>query len=377
MAGVTRDRLLMLGVLSATILLPLFGAWSEGQALSELTAFPPPLHIPTHYPDWSWIAGALVLGLLAAIVISWIQARLHLAADGGRFPAMGRRGGQRRLPWWGWTAVAWTGAWWFLAWTRFGWFAPLQRFTFFPLWIGFIAAVSALTWRRTGRPPLLAKPAPAFLLFGTSALFWWAFEWLNRFVRNWHYLGVEDFGPTAYATHASLCFSTVLPAVFAVREWLGSFNAFTHVTARGPAWRWLESRATAGGLIAAAAVSLVLAGTRAQEFYAAIWLAPLALTCGAGVLYGKTGFWTELAHGRWDNVAAWALAALLCGFFWEMWNAFSAAKWIYTVPYVERWHLFEMPALGYAGYLGFGLECRLVVERLNVFRSIDAAHHTG
>jgi len=45
-----------------------------------------------------------------------------------------------------------------------------------------------------------------------------------------------------------------------------------------------------------------------------------------------------------------------------MWNWPSAAKWIYTVPYVDRWHVFEMPLLGYAGYLGFGLECAVVVE---------------
>ena len=58
----------------------------------------------------------------------------------------------------------------------------------------------------------------------------------------------------------------------------------------------------------------------------------------------------------------WMIAALVCGFFWELWNWHSEAKWIYTVPGVERWHLFEMPALGYAGYLPFGLECLLVVE---------------
>jgi hypothetical protein len=58
--------------------------------------------------------------------------------------------------------------------------------------------------------------------FLTSALFWWLFEWLNRFVRNWHYLGVEDFGTLSYSLHASICFSTVLPAVAAVAEWMSS-----------------------------------------------------------------------------------------------------------------------------------------------------------
>jgi hypothetical protein len=59
-----------------------------------------------------------------------------------------------------------------------------------------------------------------------------------------------------------------------------------------------------------------------------------------------------------------AISALLCGFFWEMWNYRSLAKWIYAVPYVNRFHLFEMPILGYAGYLPFGMECAVVADAI-------------
>jgi hypothetical protein len=55
-----------------------------------------------------------------------------------------------------------------------------------------------------------------------------------------------------------------------------------------------------------------------------------------------------------------ALAALFCGFFWELWNVNSLAHWEYSVPFVQRFHIFEMPILGYAGYLPFGLECMVV-----------------
>jgi hypothetical protein len=40
-----------------------------------------------------------------------------------------------------------------------------------------------------------------------------------------------------------------------------------------------------------------------------------------------------------------------------MWNVHSLNKWIYSVPYVHRFLVFEMPLLGFAGYLPFGLEC--------------------
>lgn len=360
-----------LGTVIAIAVLPLWGVWLDGRQLAELWAFPPPLRVPTNYPAWSWIAFALVSSLLVAIAISWGGAAARGLARAAF--ANGTRPLRRRysFPWWGWAAVTWVGVWWFVAWTRLPWFAPVQRFTFFPLWTGFIATACALTWARTGHRSVLMRPRRALPLFAISAAFWWVFEWLNRFVHNWHYLGVEDFGAIAYAVHASVCFSTVLPAVFAVRECLDSFHGFGTVAAHGPAWRWLNARATGIGFVVIGVVGLGLTGIRPQEFYAAVWLAPLLLACGEGLIRRERGFWTELACGDWRSVAAWAIAALVCGFWWEMWNVFSAAKWIYTVPYVERWHLFEMPALGYAGYLGFGLECRLVVERLGAFRSAE------
>ena len=55
-----------------------------------------------------------------------------------------------------------------------------------------------------------------------------------------------------------------------------------------------------------------------------------------------------------------ASAALVCGFFWEMWNYWSEARWQYDIPYVGQFHVFEMPLLGYAGYLPFGLMCATV-----------------
>jgi hypothetical protein len=67
-----------------------------------------------------------------------------------------------------------------------------------------------------------------------------------------------------------------------------------------------------------------------------------------------------VTRGNWSQVVTAALAALICGFFWEMWNVHSLAKWVYSIPYVQRFHIFEMPILGYAGYLPFGLECAVI-----------------
>ena len=62
---------------------------------------------------------------------------------------------------------------------------------------------------------------------------------------------------------------------------------------------------------------------------------------------------------------AWTMSAVICGFFWEMWNFYSLAHWEYSFPFVQWFHLFEMPILGYAGYLAFSLECMAVSVMLD------------
>ena len=52
--------------------------------------------------------------------------------------------------------------------------------------------------------------------------------------------------------------------------------------------------------------------------------------------------------------------------YWKNWSTRddlkSLAHWEYAIPFVHRFQLFEMPLLGYAGYLPFGLECVAVAQ---------------
>jgi hypothetical protein len=91
-----------------------------------------------------------------------------------------------------------------------------------------------------------------------------------------------------------------------------------------------------------------------------LWIAPLALLCGLLAAAGEATLFDDLGHGDWSTLVRLSLAALICGVFWEMWNMYSLARWVYDVPYVGRFHLFEMPVLGFAGYLPFGWECAAV-----------------
>jgi hypothetical protein len=340
--------------------LPLLGAWIGGRDLDEFFRFPPPLVVPLSYVRFSWAAALAVLSLLIVVFVPWVARLCRTVGRSAPIPSACPE--PRHFPFWLLIALCWTAGWWVLAWGRWAWFEPLQRYTFFPLWLGFIVVVNGVTERRTGSCLMRRVPGRWLALFAASAACWWVFEWLNRFVRNWHYLNVADFGPMAYALHATVCFATVLPAVSAVAEWLDAHPRWTAFVAQGPAWRWLGRRDTAVILAIMSCVSLVGTGIWPEWTYPSLWISPLALLLAASVLKGRAGLAHEMARGNWSRAATWMIAALVCGFFWELWNWRSAAKWIYTVPGVERWHLFEMPALGYAGYLPFGLECLLVTD---------------
>lgn len=251
---------------------------------------------------------------------------------------------------------------WVISWSRFAIFANFQIFTFIPLWVAYIIVVNSLLWIKSGRCMMVSRPKYFFVLFCLSAFFWWFFEYLNRFTRNWHYLAIDKLTASSYFFIATLAFSTVLPAVLGTYELLASFprvsaglDDFIKIEVRHP-------RITAWSALTIFAIGLALIGIFPDYLFPLLWIAPLGILVSAQVIYGRTTILSDLVQGDWRRVALLAFSALICGFFWEMWNWHSLAKWIYEVPYVNRYKVFEMPILGYSGYLPFGLECALVAE---------------
>lgn len=336
------------------IVLPVAGAWLAERPLALYAAFP--VIEARAEASFQWMA-FVVYALLIGAVLAPLAWRLATAAR-AHVPISPTR----RFPWWGWVGVAFTLGAWCLAWTRFGWFASLQPYTFTPLWLGYIVVVNALVFGRRGRCPLLDNPICFAVLFPTSAVFWWYFEYLNRFVGNWHYVATDSFGAIEYFAHASLSFSTVLPAVVSTRAWLASYPRLPAALNGIRPVRGADSRAVAWILLLFAAVGYVALGTWPQYSYSMVWVAPALALISLQVLAGYPSALADLRRGDWRRTGLAALAALLCGFFWEMWNAYSLAHWEYDIPLVHRFLLFEMPLLGYAGYLPFGIVCVAAAE---------------
>lgn len=331
--------------------LPLAGLWLAELPLTGYWECPP---ITRREPAaFAWLA----FGVLAAIevplyapVVALLRS-IRLGTPAASFPR------------WGWIAMAWTLTWWIVAWTRFPCFAAFQQHTYTPLWLGYIALVNAITFQRTGRCLLTHEPRRLAALFLASGAFWWFFEYLNRFVQNWWYDGIADFSPLRYVLFATPAFSTVLPAVLGTAALLETFLPAGALGACRPRLP-VGSRGSAVLLLLVACAGLAGIGVWPDYCYPLLWLAPLFLLTAFRGLRGEDTILTPATRGDWRRIAVLMTAALLCGFFWEMWNAHSLAKWLYEVPFVGRFHLFEMPLAGFAGYLPFGLECAVVADAL-------------
>jgi hypothetical protein len=361
MAGGLHWHMIMKGILKIAVLgvmllgLPLAGVVADQLPVSRYFEFPPRTLYVDHAP-FSWKAfiscSLFILAVICPFALHGLRNRPHPSFKSP--PA-------KHFPWWGWCGVLLGFAAWILAWSRFPWFSPWQAHTFTPLWIGYILTVNGLTYRRAGTCLLLQRPLSFLLLFPASAGFWWFFEYLNRFVQNWAYTGVS-FGPGGYFLYATLSFSTVLPAVTGTREWLLSFTWWNETYERFMPTQISSPRLLAAGVLVVSGAGLFLLGVYPNHLFALLWISPLLILVSLQALLGEQHIFSPLAKGDWRFVLASALAALLCGLFWEMWNFCSLAKWTYHVPFVQRFHLFEMPILGYAGYLPFGLECSVVAD---------------
>ena len=344
---------LMLVGITALILLgaPLAGVWLAGQPVADYLELPPrPAFLPAAAFSWTvfWLMAAFIVATVAPFVWRFMKTPAPRVERHGAFPV------------WGWAALAWLVACWTLAWTRLSWFEPVQQHTFTPLWLGYIACINALTMQRAGTCLLVRAPARFAALFPLSALFWWFFEYLNRFVANWRYTGIEDFDSLEYTFFATLAFSTVLPAVVSTAEWLGTFPRLDTAFARWYPVSIPRPRLAAAVVLTLTTLSLAVLGIFREFVFPLVWISPVLVIISLQALGRRSTVLEPLARSDWRGVACFSAAALVCGFFWEMWNWRSLAHWEYSIPYVNRFRLFEMPLLGYAGYLPFGIECAAI-----------------
>jgi hypothetical protein len=257
---------------------------------------------------------------------------------------------RRHLSAHGWVGVVLVAVCWPLNWALPG---VRTAYLFFPLWLGYILVVDALVWERTGTS-LWARSRKNFvLLFLISVPVWWLFELINLRTANWEYLGREFFSTLQFNLLSTISFSAVVPAVFETAELMLSFGWMQRF-ASGP-----RIRATAATFVDLFVVGLAMLSAMLawpKIFYPFVWTSLVFIFEPINCWTGRPYFLKQLRDGDWRTVIALSLGALACGFFWEMWNYYSFPKWTYHIPGFGFSRVFEMPLLGFGGYVPFALE---------------------
>ena len=259
----------------------------------------------------------------------------------------------RRL--WLWAPQGWLGLLLLAVCWPLNWTLPGMRtaYLFFPLWLGYILAMDALVLSRTGSSFWTRSRRDFVLLFVASVPVWWLFEAINERTGNWEYLGSNALTEFEYYLLCTISFSTVMPAVFETAELVASFGWLQRF-ARGP--RVASTPARQLGLFLGGIAMLALTLAWPKYCYPFVWTSLVLILEPLNGWLGRRHLLQGLQRGDWRLVVSLALGAVICGFFWEMWNYYSYPKWIYHTPGAQFLHIFEMPLLGYGGYVPFALE---------------------
>jgi hypothetical protein len=242
---------------------------------------------------------------------------------------------------------------------------PIATWSYDLSWWSAILFADAVVHLRTGSSILISRPRGFLGLAIASAPYWLLYECANLRLANWYYVGVPaDLFTRTVGVFVS--FATVLPGVLEVDALIASFSPRSD---RPPGARKIH-RGVGDSLRIAGAASLILPLLFPRAAYPLIWGAAFLLLEPWLAERDERSLLGRLVDGDRRPLLRMIAAGLATGAMWETWNWRSPAKWIYTVPLFEDGKLFEMPYLGFIGFVPFALGCHSVGRALVAARWI-------
>ena len=229
-------------------------------------------------------------------------------------------------------------------------------------WWPAIFFLDAWLYRRTGKSWIYHRPREFLRLCQWSVTAWLVFEAANLVLGNWRYVGLIPIWWLRWPGYA-LSFATVLPGILLTAKVLETLGAWRR--ASGPArslkhWQLWSLLAGTGALFFSLAVP--------QWGFPLIWLALIFLLDPLCQVLGGDSLMESFAQGERREHLCLLTAGLICGLWWEVWNYPSGARWVYTLPIFNYPKLFEMPLLGYLGFLPFALEAAVIYNFLTIIQ---------
>ena len=236
---------------------------------------------------------------------------------------------------------------------------PFSTFFYLFAWYGLIYSFDRAIARREGRS-LITRCGFSFVhLLFWSAVLWFFFELINLRLENWYYIFVPDQAWLRYS-NTFLAFCTVFPGMFWIDHYLGLRGVFANV--RGNTRIYTPRLRRILVLFGLAFFILPLAWP--TYFFPLVWLALIFLIAPLQYARDPDSILHQWERGEYGRTLRMLLAGLIAGLFWEFFNFWARAKWVYTVPFFDELKLFEMPVAGFLGFPPFAVECAIVYKLL-------------
>jgi hypothetical protein len=242
---------------------------------------------------------------------------------------------------------------------------PVTTWFYCFAWWSYILLADNLLLRLRGRSLLHDNLREFWGMLPISVLIWLLFEAYNFVIRNWAYDQVPAQIWLRWPGYI-LAFATVLPGIFITSDLVELlFDRFPCRAASEHAL--LSSNSSGGPSVLFLFIGLVLTVAPVVwplYFFPAVWIGPIFLLDPLLERFGIESLSLGLFRGNRRRVWSLLAGGFLCGLMWEFWNFWAGSKWVYSVPFVGQWKIFEMPALGFLGFPPFALECWILYHLL-------------
>jgi hypothetical protein len=233
-------------------------------------------------------------------------------------------------------------------------FEPVATY-FTPIaWTAYILLADAAVRSITGRSRLRDAPAEFARMALLSIPLWLIFEAYNLRLQNWTYVGLPASRALALLGYG-WSFATITPGILETADLVQAFGWF-----QPAAPLRFSPSAQVGMIILGAAcliLPLVLPQATAAYLFALVWVGFIFLLDPINYRLRLPSILGDFAAGRRSRFYSLLISGCVCGWLWEFWNYWAAAKWHYIFPMFQGMKIFEMPVPGYLGFLPFAVEC--------------------
>ncbi|AEH46052.1 hypothetical protein Thein_2204 [Thermodesulfatator indicus DSM 15286] len=230
-------------------------------------------------------------------------------------------------------------------------------------WWPYIFFVDWLIKRKTGSSLIIDRTREFLALIPWSVFIWLIFEWFNLYLKNWHYINIIPEISWRWLGYF-ICYGTVLPGLFETYELILAYGLIK----KGKVPPLKDARLAYPWFMLLGILFLILPVAYPLYFFPLVWGSFIFLLEPINHALGAPSLLREWEKGSFQKFYSLLLSGLICGFLWEFWNFWAVSKWVYTVPFVGEVKLFEMPVLGFLGFLPFTVECYVMMNFINIFR---------